>query len=80
MIFVVVETDYNFLEETKRVAEAARRVISGFGASYTGYLPHRLQILRKAAFKRRTTLYFLPKGMSKRESNQSHFDRRSEFL
>ncbi|KAF3337290.1 putative box C/D snoRNA protein [Carex littledalei] len=74
-------SDYNFLEETKQVAEAARRIISGFGASYAGcFLPHRLHILKKAAFKRGTCLYFLPKGMSKRESNQSHFDRRRDCI
>ncbi|OMO67628.1 Zinc finger, HIT-type [Corchorus olitorius] len=75
-------SDYNLLEETKRVAESARRIRSKLGCSYPFYfqLPNYLKALRKAAASRRTKLLFLPPGMSKRETNQTRINTRKKFI
>ncbi|XP_022756736.1 putative box C/D snoRNA protein SPCC613.07 [Durio zibethinus] len=68
-------SDYNLLEETKRVAESARRMRSKLCSNYPPHfkLPFVLRNLRSAAASRRTKLLFLPTGMSKREINQTRF-------
>ncbi|KAJ3708685.1 hypothetical protein LUZ61_012390 [Rhynchospora tenuis] len=73
-------SDYQFLEETKRIAEAAHRIKTDFGTNFRRSLPNRLLSLWKAASKRGTSLCFLPRGMSKSKSNQSHFDRRRNCI
>ncbi|KAJ6798203.1 box C/D snoRNA protein 1-like [Iris pallida] len=76
-------SDYNLLEETKRVAESARRMaaaIDGF-RGYIGYrLPVHLQKLRNAANLRKTRILLLPPGMSKRKMNRSRFDPRKKSI
>lgn len=76
-------SDYNLLEETKRVAESARRMgaaIDGF-RGYVGYrLPVHLQKLRNAANLRKTRLLLLPPGMSKRKMNRSRYDPRKKSI
>nr|DAD36569.1 TPA_asm: hypothetical protein HUJ06_007210 [Nelumbo nucifera] len=70
-------SDYNLLEEAKRVAEASQRRRNGWSVGYPSFrLPHRLYLLRNAASKRRTRLLFLPSGMTRREKNQSRYDQR----
>ncbi|EOX96760.1 HIT-type Zinc finger family protein, putative isoform 3, partial [Theobroma cacao] len=71
-------SDYNLLEETKRVAESARRTRSKLCSNYFPHfkLPFVLRTLRAAAASRRTKLLFLPAGMSKRETNQTRFHQR----
>ncbi|XP_028755062.1 box C/D snoRNA protein 1-like [Neltuma alba] len=71
-------SDYNLLEDMKRVAESARRMRSKFGAHFR--LPLHLKSLRNAAGSRKTKLLFLYKGMSKREKNQSRYDNRKKFI
>lgn len=75
--------DYNLLEETKRVADSARRMagaINGF-RGYIGFrLPKSLLMLRNAANRRGTKLLLLPPVMSKRQTNQSRYDRRYNSL
>lgn len=74
---VVVCLDYNLLEETKRVAESARRMAGGINGfrGYIGFkLPKSLLMLRSAANRRRTKLLLLPPVMSKRKTNQSRYD------
>uniref|UniRef100_A0ACD5XGN4 Uncharacterized protein n=1 Tax=Avena sativa TaxID=4498 RepID=A0ACD5XGN4_AVESA len=74
-------SDYNLLEETSQVRESAHRLIVGFGRNYGGgdgaTLPSWLFFLRKAAQRRGVRLFFLPRGMTRREQNQSrHFHRK----
>ncbi|PKU60436.1 hypothetical protein MA16_Dca027104 [Dendrobium catenatum] len=68
--------DYRFLEETKRVAESARRMINGFRCYFGFKLQTKLFMLRNAARRRQIQLLFFPAGMSKRETNQSRYDQR----
>ncbi|XWS35476.1 hypothetical protein CRYUN_Cryun20dG0000600 [Craigia yunnanensis] len=75
-------SDYNLLEETKRVAESARRIRSKLCGSYPPYfkLPYFLRTLRTAAASRRTKLLLLPTGMSKKEINQTRFHHRKKCI
>ncbi|TVU36968.1 hypothetical protein EJB05_18928 [Eragrostis curvula] len=67
-------SDYNLLEETNQARESAHRLITGFGRNYGGpggaQLPTWLFHLRKAAQRRGIKLYFLPRGMARREHNR----------
>ncbi|PKA46990.1 hypothetical protein AXF42_Ash011664 [Apostasia shenzhenica] len=73
-------SDYNMLEETKRISESAKRMLSGFRGYHRFKLPIQLQALRRAAKRRRIRLLYLPCGMSKREANQSRYDGRKESI
>ncbi|XP_045818862.1 box C/D snoRNA protein 1-like [Trifolium pratense] len=76
----ILLSDYNLLEEVKRVAEAASRTRSKLGM-YTNFkLPHYLKSLQNAARSRRTKLLFLPNGMSQREKNRSQYDHRKKSI
>lgn len=61
------------LEETKRVAESARRMRNQI-CKYRFKLPFLLRSLESAAASRGTKLWFLPSGMLKREKNQTRYD------
>ncbi|GLT62875.1 hypothetical protein SLA2020_354780 [Shorea laevis] len=73
-------SDYNLLEEVKRIAESAQRT----RAKLCGYshfkLPFVLRSLRSAAASRGTKLWFQPSGMSKREKNQTRYNQREKFI
>ncbi|GLT32148.1 hypothetical protein SLA2020_068350 [Shorea laevis] len=73
-------SDYNLLEEVKRIAESAQRT----RAKLCGYshfkLPFVLRSLRSAAASRGTKLWFQPSGMSKRENNQTRYNQREKFI
>ncbi|GLU16541.1 hypothetical protein SLE2022_329720 [Rubroshorea leprosula] len=73
-------SDYNLLEEVKRIAESARRA----RAKLCGYshfkLPFVLRSLRSAAASRGTRLWFQPNGMSKRGKNQTRYYQREKFI
>ncbi|GAB4828131.1 hypothetical protein Ancab_035046 [Ancistrocladus abbreviatus] len=73
-------SDFNLLEDVRRVAESARRV----RAEVCGYshfkLPFHLRRLRNAAASWRTKLWFLPSGMTKREKNQSRYNQRKKCI
>ncbi|KAF7842948.1 Box C/D snoRNA protein 1 [Senna tora] len=71
-------SDYNLLEDMKRVAESAHRMRTKFGTYF--HLPFHLKSLRNAAGSRRTKLLFLPGGMSKREKNQSRYNYRKKLI
>ncbi|TKW18989.1 hypothetical protein SEVIR_5G468800v4 [Setaria viridis] len=77
-------SDYNFLEETKQVRESAHRLIGGFGRNFGGQggaqLPSWLFFLRKAAQRRGIRLYFLPRGMARREQNRSRHNHRKDCI
>ncbi|KAK7364255.1 hypothetical protein VNO80_12779 [Phaseolus coccineus] len=76
----ILLSDYNLLEEVKRVAESAQRMRSKLGIHSYFKLPHQLKSLKSAAGSRKTKLMFLPRGMSKREKNQSRYDQRKKFI
>ncbi|XP_062208162.1 uncharacterized protein LOC133909652 [Phragmites australis] len=77
-------SDYSFLEEAKQVRESAHRIIGGFGRNFGGpggaQLPRWLFFLRKAAQRRGIRLYFLPKGMARREQNRSRHNHRKDCI
>ncbi|XP_024008311.1 box C/D snoRNA protein 1 isoform X1 [Eutrema salsugineum] len=83
-------SDYNMLEETKRVAESAQRMRNqlceypySFNLPFSlqrSLLKRSLQRLRFEAQNRRTTLWFLPSGMLKRENNRTRFDNRRKCI
>ncbi|XP_043694741.1 box C/D snoRNA protein 1-like [Telopea speciosissima] len=73
-------SDYNFLEEAKRVAESAQRMRYGKFGDFHFKLPFKLKMLRNAAGRRNTRLLLLPKGMSKREKNQSRYDQKKNSI
>ncbi|XP_057978732.1 uncharacterized protein LOC131165085 isoform X1 [Malania oleifera] len=75
----VLFSDYNLLEDVKRVAESAQRWRVKLCGTYFKP-PFYLRSLRCAAASRRTKLLFLPRGMSKREKNQSHYSQRKKFI
>ncbi|TKY50613.1 Box C/D snoRNA protein 1 [Spatholobus suberectus] len=76
----ILLSDYNLLEEVKRVAESAQRMRTKLGIYAYFKLPHHLKSLKSAAGSRRTKLMFLPNAMSKREKNQSRYDQRKKFI
>ncbi|XP_068659350.1 uncharacterized protein [Aristolochia californica] len=76
----LLTSDYNFLEETKRVAESAERMLNGFGGNYRFKMPFKLRLLRNAAGRRKTRLFLLPGGMSRREKNQSLYDQKKKSI
>ncbi|KAL2461300.1 HIT-type Zinc finger family protein [Abeliophyllum distichum] len=76
----ILISDYNMLEDVKRVAESAQRMrLKLCGKSHVR-LPYPLKSLRSAAASRRTKLLFLSNGMSKREMNQTYYNNRKKFI
>ncbi|PRQ20640.1 putative Zinc finger, HIT-type [Rosa chinensis] len=73
-------SDYNLLEEVKRVADSAQRLRNKLCRYNSFRLPFYLKSLRGAAFSRRTKLLFLPTGMSKRDKNQTRYDTRKKCI
>ncbi|KAF8044265.1 hypothetical protein BT93_A2300 [Corymbia citriodora subsp. variegata] len=72
-------SDYNLLEEVKRVTESAHRTRTKLSVHPYFKLPFPLQNLRRAAASRRTKLLFLPSGLSKRGRNQSRYEQRCDI-
>uniref|UniRef100_A0A1J3F1W9 Box C/D snoRNA protein 1 n=1 Tax=Noccaea caerulescens TaxID=107243 RepID=A0A1J3F1W9_NOCCA len=66
-------SDYNMLEDTKRVAESSQRWRNKLCKYSSFQLPESLRRLQNAANSRNTRLSFLPGGMLKREKNQSRY-------
>ncbi|KAB1224888.1 Box C/D snoRNA protein 1 [Morella rubra] len=73
-------SDYNLLEEVKRVAESAQRTRTKLCGYAQFKLPFHLRSLRNAAASRRTKLLLLPSGMSKREKNRTRYDQRKKSI
>ncbi|KAK7287225.1 hypothetical protein RIF29_00368 [Crotalaria pallida] len=73
-------SDYNLLEEMKRVADSARRMRTQLRMHTYFKLPYHLKSLRSAVWNRRAKLMFLPNGMSKRQKNQSRYNQRGKFI
>ncbi|KAK7380199.1 hypothetical protein VNO78_32693 [Psophocarpus tetragonolobus] len=76
----ILLSDYNLLEDVKRVAESAQRMRSKLGIYAYSKLPYCLRDLKNAAGSRKTKLMFLPNGMSKREKNRSRYDTRKKLI
>ncbi|KAL5760561.1 hypothetical protein ACOSQ2_019399 [Xanthoceras sorbifolium] len=80
----ILLSDYNLLEETKRVADSAERLRGKLCGPASGYpyfkLPYYLRSLKNAAASRRTKVLFLPTGMTKRENNQTRYDQRKKLI
>ncbi|XP_057793923.1 uncharacterized protein LOC131010429 [Salvia miltiorrhiza] len=73
-------SDYNMLEDVKRVADSAQRMrVTVCGYSHFR-LPYPLKNLRGAAASRRTKLLFLANGMSKREKNKTYYNHMKKFI
>ncbi|GLT32150.1 hypothetical protein SLA2020_068370 [Shorea laevis] len=73
-------SDYNLLEEVKRIAESAQRTRAKLGGYSHFKLPFVLRSLCSAAASRGTKLWFQPSGMSKREKNQTRYNQREKFI
>ncbi|CAL1399959.1 unnamed protein product [Linum trigynum] len=73
-------SDYNFLEEAKRVVDLGPRMRAQLRAYSQFRLPFHLQSLKRAASSRRTTLLLLPSGMSRREKNKTRYDQRKKSI
>ncbi|CAI0421048.1 unnamed protein product [Linum tenue] len=73
-------SDYNFLEEAKRAVDSGARMRVQLRAYPQFRLPVHLQSLKRAASSRRTNLLLLPSGMSRREKNQTRYDRRKKSI
>ncbi|KMS98954.1 hypothetical protein BVRB_3g067540 [Beta vulgaris subsp. vulgaris] len=74
-------SDYNLLEDVKRVAESAQRMrvkLCGYHPQFR--LPFHLKALRGAAWKSGTKLLFHSAGMTKREKNQTRYNQRKKSI
>ncbi|XP_021887710.1 box C/D snoRNA protein 1 [Carica papaya] len=76
----LILSDYQMLEEVKRVAESAQRTRGKLCGYYRSKLPFGLKNLRTAASRRKIKLLFLPSGMSRREKNQTKYDERTKMI
>ncbi|XP_073027807.1 uncharacterized protein [Primulina eburnea] len=76
----LILSDYNMLEDVKRMAESAQRKRVKLCGSYHFRLPFPLKILRSAAASRRTKILFHSNGMSKREMNKTYYNNRKKFI
>ncbi|GAV69559.1 zf-HIT domain-containing protein [Cephalotus follicularis] len=76
----ILLSDYNMLEEVKRVAESAERTRNKLRLYPQFRLPFYLRGLRNVAASRRTKLLYLPYGMSRREKNQSRYEPRKKLI
>ncbi|KAL2920555.1 Box C/D snoRNA protein 1 [Bienertia sinuspersici] len=74
-------SDYNLLEDVKRVADSAQRTrvkVCGYHPQFR--LPFHLKALRGTAAKKGTRLLFLPVGMYKRDKNQTRYNQRKRTI
>ncbi|XP_021730204.1 box C/D snoRNA protein 1-like [Chenopodium quinoa] len=74
-------SDYNLLEDVKRVAESAQRMrvkLCGYHPQFR--LPFHLKALRTAVARKGTKLLLLPAGMAKREKNQTRYNQRKKSI
>ncbi|GFP93128.1 box c/d snoRNA protein 1 [Phtheirospermum japonicum] len=73
-------SDYNMLEDVKRIADSAQRMRIKLCGYSNFRVPYPLKSLRSAAASRRTKLLFHSRGMSKRQKNQSYYDNKMKFI
>ncbi|KAI7752628.1 hypothetical protein M8C21_006405 [Ambrosia artemisiifolia] len=72
-------SDYNMLEDVKRIADSAKRRRVSLCGNYSG-IPLHLRTLINAARTRRFKLFFLPNGMSKRQINKTSYNHRCKSI
>ncbi|KAL3615394.1 hypothetical protein CASFOL_041055 [Castilleja foliolosa] len=73
-------SDYNMLEDVKRIAESAQRMrVKLCGYSHFK-VPFHLKSLQNAAKSRKTELLFHENGMSKRQKNQTYYNKKMKFI
>ncbi|KAK9051604.1 hypothetical protein SSX86_028231 [Deinandra increscens subsp. villosa] len=72
-------SDYNMLEDVKRIADSAKRRRVNICGTYAG-IPFHLKSLLHAAKSRRIRLIFLANGMSKRRTNKTSYDQGSKSI
>ncbi|KAI3796711.1 hypothetical protein L1987_39390 [Smallanthus sonchifolius] len=72
-------SDYSMLEDVKRIADSAMRRRVNLCGIYSGLSLH-LKHLLKAAKSRRIKLFFLPNGMSKRQTNKTSYNHRCRSI
>ncbi|KAK9144267.1 hypothetical protein Sjap_004170 [Stephania japonica] len=73
-------SDYNFLEEAKRIAESAERMRNAVLGKPYFKLPYNLRALKTAAAHQKIVLLFLPSGMSKRKQNQTRYNPKTKSI
>ncbi|XP_077247604.1 HIT-type Zinc finger family protein [Tasmannia lanceolata] len=73
-------SDFNLLEETKRVAERAQRMRGELCLNSKFKLPFRLRMLQDAARRRKICVLLLPCGMSMREKNRSSYVKKKNSI
>ncbi|CAN6439245.1 unnamed protein product [Victoria cruziana] len=73
-------SDYCLLEETKRVAESARKLRQGLIGDAGFKLPLKTKDLRRFARDRNIGVLFLPVGMTMRKKNRSYYNRRKKVI
>ncbi|XP_062081380.1 uncharacterized protein LOC133786187 [Humulus lupulus] len=73
-------SDYNLLEEVKRVSESAQRMRNKLCRYNNFRLPFHLRSVKSAAASRGTKVLFLPSGMTKREKNQTRYEQRKKCI
>ncbi|KAK9120528.1 hypothetical protein Syun_018145 [Stephania yunnanensis] len=73
-------SDYNFLEEAKRIAESAERMRNAVLGNPYFKLPFKLRALKNAAARQKIVLLFLPSGMSKRKQNQTRYNPKTKSV
>ncbi|KZV20413.1 box C/D snoRNA protein 1 [Dorcoceras hygrometricum] len=76
----LILSDYNMLEDVKRIAESAQRIRVKLCGNYQFRIPFPLKNLRNAAASRRTRILFHSNGMSKRETNKTYYNNRKKFI
>ncbi|KAL4585776.1 hypothetical protein LXL04_010402 [Taraxacum kok-saghyz] len=77
---LLLSADYSMLEDVKRIADSAKRMRMQICGKYYNGLPFHLKHLLKAAQSRSTRLFFLPTGMSKRETNNTCYNKRQKSI
>ncbi|KAI4972743.1 hypothetical protein ZWY2020_003668 [Hordeum vulgare] len=84
LFFLRARADYNLLEETSLVRESAHRLLGNFGQNFQGRpgtkFPPSLVSLCKAVKRRSVRLFFLHRGMIRREQNRSRHNNMSPLL
>ncbi|OIT28412.1 PREDICTED: box C/D snoRNA protein 1 [Nicotiana attenuata] len=76
----ILLSDYNMLEDVKRVAESAKRMRQKLCGYSHFRLPLHLKNLQRVASNRRTKILFLSSGMSRRLKNQTYYNKMKKFI
>ncbi|XP_076944136.1 uncharacterized protein LOC143614639 [Bidens hawaiensis] len=72
-------SDYNMLEDVKRIADSAKRRRVNICGNYSG-ISFYVRNLMNAAKARRIRLFVMPNGMSKRQTNKTYYINRCKSI